>query len=84
MGRKLAKSKFGHAQNFIKVTIRLDLEVAQKLGCESAMTRRSQSAIVQDALRAHLKHRRLPGIVSTVEQQESPRIDSGALEEGLV
>lgn len=44
----------------IKVTLRLDTELVQRLGVESAMRRVSQSAIVEEVLGPHLKRWRLP------------------------
>jgi hypothetical protein len=48
----------------VKVTVRLSLGTAQRLGVESSMRRISQSAIVESVLAAYLKRWRLP---STVE-----------------
>ena len=43
----------------VKVTIRLDVDLAKRLGVAAALTRRSQSSIASDALRGHLAHVRL-------------------------
>lgn len=72
MSRKLAKRQVSKFDTSIKVTIRLDLEVAQRLGCEAAMTRKSQSRIVQESLQAHLRCRRLPGMISPADARGEP------------
>lgn len=48
----------------VKLTVRLPVELVQRLGVEAAMTRRSQSAIVAAVLGPHLQRWRLPSTVN--------------------
>jgi hypothetical protein len=58
-----------------KVTLRLSLEVAQRLGVESAMRRVSQSAIVEQVLGDYLRRWRLPSTVEETAPKGNPRAD---------
>lgn len=69
-GRK-AKGQEGESTGpqTVKVTMRLTVETAQRLGVESAMRRVPQSQIVEEVLAPYLKRWRLP---STVNDQVEP------------
>jgi hypothetical protein len=47
----------------VKVTLRLSVETAQRLGVEAAMRRVTMSAIAEEVLGPHLRRWRLPSAV---------------------
>ena len=55
----------------VKVTMRLTVETAQRLGVESAMRRVPQSQIVEEVLAPYLKRWRLPSTIDATAGQDA-------------
>ena len=70
-GRRKSEPK---EQQTVKVTMRLTLETAQRLGVESSMRRLSQSAIVEEVMGPYLRRWRIP---STIDVEKSDGQPSG-------
>ena len=47
----------------VKITLRVSLECAQRLGVEASMRRVSQSAVAEEVLGAYLRRWRLPSTI---------------------
>lgn len=82
MASKTAGRRKGESREpqTVKVTLRLPVETAQRLGVEAVMRRTTQSAVVEEVLGPYLRRWRLPSTVEEPAPKAGP-VASGRAED---